>query len=107
MHHAEDEAFYVLEGEVTFHRGDESLHACAGSFVWLTRGVPHWFQVEASGPARLLQLTVPAGLEKFFEEAGTSISRSTVAPQEPPNFEKLLALASKYDVELLPLGAPQ
>ncbi|HEX7300895.1 MAG TPA: cupin domain-containing protein [Solirubrobacteraceae bacterium] len=68
VHHREDEAFYVLEGEMTFHVGDEVLPAPAGSFVFLPRDVPHTFTVNGDGVARVLQLCSPAGVERFFSE---------------------------------------
>jgi quercetin dioxygenase-like cupin family protein len=70
VHHREDEAFYLLEGEMTFHVGDQRLAATAGSFVFLPRDVPHSFTVGGNGQARVLQLASPPGLEEFFREWG-------------------------------------
>jgi quercetin dioxygenase-like cupin family protein len=42
VHHREDEAFWVLEGEVTFQIGEETIEASAGSFVFGPQGrTPH------------------------------------------------------------------
>ncbi|HLZ70749.1 MAG TPA: cupin domain-containing protein [Dehalococcoidia bacterium] len=98
IHHAEDEAFYVLEGEATFTCGDQDWAATAGSFVFLPRGVAHHFAVGGERPARLLQLNLPAGLERFFVEAGAPID---AAEAGPPDFARLAALATAYRVELL------
>lgn len=99
IHHGEDEAFYVLEGSVAFHFGEAVIEAGRGAFVWLLRNVAHWFEVAAGEPARLLQFNTPAGLEQFFIEMGTP-------PGEPdviePDMRRLLALAQKYRLELLP-----
>jgi quercetin dioxygenase-like cupin family protein len=95
-HHAEDEAFYVLDGAITFRCGDQTLEATDGSFVFLPRDVAHGFTVAESGPARVLQLNAPAGLEQFFEELGSPAGE----PARPPDFERLLALAPKYRVEI-------
>ena len=50
---------------------------------------------------------VPAGLEKFFEEVG---KLGTVASSPPPfgeeDVERLLAVASKYGVEIPPPPEP-
>ena len=48
VHHAEDEAWYVLEGEVTFYCGDETFAARPSAWVFLPKDVPHAFRV---GPA--------------------------------------------------------
>src|SRR3712207_8793344 len=45
-HADEDEAWFVLDGELTFRVGDDTLVAPAGSFVWAPRAVPHTFRVD-------------------------------------------------------------
>ncbi len=102
VHHAEDEAFYVLSGSVTFHRGESALDAAQGTFIWLPRDQPHWFEVSGSGPARLLQLNTPAGLEQFFAELGTPFLESPTPPTGEPDMGRLVALAEKYRIDLLP-----
>jgi mannose-6-phosphate isomerase-like protein (cupin superfamily) len=101
VHHGEDEAFYILAGAITVHRGDDVFTAGPNCFVWLPRDVPHWFQVEGDTPVRLLQWTFPGGLEQFFVELGQPVTDSATPPAGPPDFGKLLNLASKYRVELL------
>lgn len=100
VHHAEDEAFYLLEGQVTFFRGDEAIPAEPGSFVWLPRDVPHGFRVAEDAPARLLQWNVPAGLEWFFVEMGEVATDPATPPDAPPDIDKLLSLAARYWVEI-------
>ncbi len=65
MHHREDEAFWILEGELTFQVGDETIKASPGSFLYGPRDVPHGYTVD-SGPARMLFLLSPAGFEEFI-----------------------------------------
>ena len=43
VHAREDEAFYVLEGAVTYYVGDGVYEAGPGTFVSMPRGVPHSF----------------------------------------------------------------
>ena len=45
IHHAEDEAFWIIEGEVTFACGDQTHVAGPGSFVFLPRDIQHWLDV--------------------------------------------------------------
>jgi quercetin dioxygenase-like cupin family protein len=68
VHKNEDEWFYVLEGEVTFHAGGESQLGKAGAFVFFPRGIPHTFTVE-SPAARFLLVNTPGGFERMFELA--------------------------------------
>jgi mannose-6-phosphate isomerase-like protein (cupin superfamily) len=70
IHHREDEAFRVLEGELEVLVGENKFKAGAGSFVHPPKGVLHSYQNVGTGPARLLTLMVPAGLERFVEEVG-------------------------------------
>jgi mannose-6-phosphate isomerase-like protein (cupin superfamily) len=101
VHYNEDEAFYILEGEVTFYCGEETFHATAGSYVFFPRGVPHRFEVGGTKPAKLIQLNTPAGFEHFFAEVGTPAQELTLPPEGPPDIEKMMALQKKYNFEFL------
>src|ERR687890_444116 len=81
LHRKEDEAFYVLEGEVTFHVGEQTIRARPGSFVFGPKGVPHAYTVD-SGPARLLFLLSPPGFESFVEAISRPAKALTLPPSE-------------------------
>jgi mannose-6-phosphate isomerase-like protein (cupin superfamily) len=105
VHHFEDEGFYVLEGEMTFYVGDETIKARPGSFLFGPKDVPHAFSVD-SGPARLLFLLSPAGMEGGIREMGEPARSLDIPPpqeEEPDEAEmgRLLAIATKYGGELL------
>jgi quercetin dioxygenase-like cupin family protein len=68
VHKNEDEWFYMLDGEVTFHVGDQNYLGRTGAFVSFPRGIPHTFTVE-SPSARFLVLNTPGGFERMFELA--------------------------------------
>ena len=67
VHDREDECFYVLSGELSIRCGGDAFDAPAGSFVYLPRGRPHRFWA-SDQPARLLLITVPAGIEDYFRQ---------------------------------------
>jgi mannose-6-phosphate isomerase-like protein (cupin superfamily) len=69
IHHKEDEAWYVLDGHMTFYVGDAVLEADAGSFVFAPSGIAHTFTVDVE-PTRVLVLASPAGFERFAVELG-------------------------------------
>src|SRR6266566_7479120 len=69
IHHREAETFYILEGEVRFRVGDNTLTASAGDFVSAPRDTPHSFKNEGGRLAKMIVTCVPAGMERFFEEA--------------------------------------
>ena len=56
VHRNEDEAFYVLEGEVTILVGDERIDLSPGDYAFAPRGIPHAYIVR-SEQARMLVTT--------------------------------------------------
>ena len=69
IHYAEDVSIYILEGTLTFFWGSEKMQATAGDYFFQPRGTPHGFRVDSDAPARILYMTVPAGLDRFVMEA--------------------------------------
>jgi mannose-6-phosphate isomerase-like protein (cupin superfamily) len=64
-HHDFDEAFYVLEGELTFQLGTELTSAGPGEVVFAPRGVHHTL-ANFGAAARYLLVCTPAGFERYF-----------------------------------------
>src|SRR5258706_12861602 len=58
VHFADDEAWYVLEGVLTFRFSDGPIEAAAGTTVFVPAGVPHDY-FEAAGPTRYLMILTP------------------------------------------------
>ncbi len=102
VHTREDEAWYVLEGALTFQVEDRTWTAEAGSFLWAPRGLPHTFRVD-SPTARLLGIAVPAGFEQFFLETGRPAQEPAIPPPPdgPPDMGALVAAAARHGSELL------
>ncbi len=64
IHEAEDDAFYILEGEMTFtHAGEESA-APPGTFVLVPPGVEHGFRNDGDVPVRMINVHAPAGFDR-------------------------------------------
>jgi quercetin dioxygenase-like cupin family protein len=76
--HDFDEAFYVLEGELTFQLGDQLRTAGPGEFAFALGGVPHTLANRGSAPARFVIVCTPAGFEREF--ARRAAARSGVEP---------------------------
>lgn len=57
VHHSDDEAWHVLEGEVTFRYSDRTERAGAGTTVFVPAGVPHAYT--AGTGARYLIILTP------------------------------------------------
>jgi quercetin dioxygenase-like cupin family protein len=67
VHANEDEALYVLEGQLRLLLDGELHSAPAGSFVFVPRGTRHCFQNVGDRPARVIVLFTPSGMERFFD----------------------------------------
>ncbi len=100
VHHDEDEAWYILDGEAIFVCGDDRFCAGPGAWVFLPKGVPHAFRVGASG-ARLLTVSAPAGFADFVRAAGEPGVGRTLPPAGPVDVERLAAIAGHYGIEIL------
>lgn len=95
LHLNEDETFHVLEGQVEFQLGTETIQAIAGTTVYLPRNTPHAFTIIGEAPAKMLIMLMPAGLEKYFEEL------SQLASDGPPDMDEVMAISARYGIELL------
>jgi mannose-6-phosphate isomerase-like protein (cupin superfamily) len=87
VHHADDEAWYVLEGTLGFRLGDDELEAPAGSAVLARRETPHAYWNAGDIPARYLLVLTPriARLIDEIHEHGANIP----------------AVFARYDSEIL------
>jgi mannose-6-phosphate isomerase-like protein (cupin superfamily) len=96
-HSREDEAWYVLEGQLEVRVGERVMVAAPGAFVFAPRGIPHNYKNVGTTPAKALVIRAPAGLEKFFEEREALTKElPTTDPAYPGRYK---ALAEKYGLE--------
>jgi quercetin dioxygenase-like cupin family protein len=100
VHSREDEAFYVLDGEIRFRQGEDEFVAGAGTWVWGPRGVPHAFKV-ASERARALVLVTPGGFERMFEEGGIPASESAEPPEQLYDPDAAMAISERFGFEVV------
>src|SRR5689334_16296665 len=100
IHHNHEEAFYVLEGELTMRMGARTIVAPPGSFVVVPRGVVHQPSNQGAQPTRVLLIFSPAGMDGFFAEAAErriplqAMPNAPAVPPVPADF------AQKYGFEL-------
>jgi mannose-6-phosphate isomerase-like protein (cupin superfamily) len=64
IHDDEDDAFYILQGEMTFIFGGEPATASPGTFVLVPPGVEHGFRNDGAAPVRMLNIHAPAGFDR-------------------------------------------
>jgi quercetin dioxygenase-like cupin family protein len=102
VHHRDDEAFWVLEGDVTFQVGDATIEAHAGDYVFAPRDIPHRFTVGDAG-CRMLFIMVPGGLEGVLRATSQPAPSLTLPPppEEEPDVEAIKAIVAAHGYELL------
>ena len=64
VHVDEDDAFYIIEGEMTFTFGGEEAPAPPGTFVLVPPGVEHGFRNDGDVPVRMFNIHAPAGFDR-------------------------------------------
>lgn len=79
-HEAEDELSYVVEGTFGVRIGDLVADVGPGSYVYKPKGAFHTFWNPTDEPARLVEIVVPAGFERFFEALG-DLDPGTTSPE--------------------------
>src|SRR5919107_3174178 len=77
----EDVVLYVLEGEVEFVLGEDTIPASADSCVYAPRGTLHTYKNVGTSSSRVLVVFSPGGFEKFFLEAGAAAPEGASPPE--------------------------
>ncbi|HET8559921.1 MAG TPA: cupin domain-containing protein [Marmoricola sp.] len=99
-HTREDEAWIVLDGEVSFFLEGAECLAGAGSYVYGPRDRAHTFLVR-SETARLATLVLPGACEEFFRETGHPASSRTLPPPGEPDLPALFEGMARFGIELV------
>jgi len=82
VHGNDDEAFLLLDGEMTVWVGDQRWQLRPGGIVFLPRHIPHAVRCDIA--CRMLVLSTPAGFqERVFRSAGWDLSRPVPDGRKP------------------------
>jgi quercetin dioxygenase-like cupin family protein len=68
FHKGHSDSFYVLEGELEFHVGDEVVHGTPGTYVLAPPRFVHYFRNVSNEQAKLLNLHTPGGFVEYRRE---------------------------------------
>jgi quercetin dioxygenase-like cupin family protein len=101
VHYNDDEAFYVLDGDVTVFVGDERIDLGTGDYCFAPRGIQHTWIVR-SERARMLVTISPSGTEQLFVSLGIPVAGSE-PPTQPamPPMPEVARLFGAQGVEIL------
>jgi len=100
LHRHEDEAFYVLEGEVRFRCGSRDFEAVSGDYVFVPRGVPHAFKVGANG-ARALMVASSPQLAAFIVAGGEPAQSGPPPRSTADDLARVSELAARHDMNVV------
>jgi quercetin dioxygenase-like cupin family protein len=101
-HHADDETFFILDGDIRVEAGGHAFSAGPGTVAFLPLQLPHAFVV-TSQQARFLTLHTPAGFDEFTLAAGSAAEPPFGNPPAGLVFDPaaLAAAAASYGIEIL------
>lgn len=102
IHHAEDEVFVILDGELTFWSEHGTWTAGAGAVAFAPRGVAHTFKNNSGKPARMVVMVTPGGFEDFLRESAAPHSANRpVFPPTADDIARAFAAAPRHGLEFI------
>ena len=105
VHTLEDEAFYILSGQLEFSGSAQRFLAGAGDFIHVARGVPHCFKNVGVHAVRMVFLYTPAGFERFFLQAGEpAVPGRPIPAWGPAEFQRAKETAAHFGWQEPPAG---
>jgi quercetin dioxygenase-like cupin family protein len=111
VHAAEAEAFYLLDGTMTYRAGEQTHNLSQGSFIYLPSGVPHAFRVTGTSPVRFLAIAAPGGLMDLYDEAGQPAGKHALpepdGAQLQTDIARWLEAAPRYGIQVIGPPLPE
>jgi quercetin dioxygenase-like cupin family protein len=100
-HTREDEAYFVLAGELEVIVGDEKFVLRAGDILMAPRGIPHQLRNSGDLENHYLLVFSPAGFEEFVRMTALPAPDDAIAPTEPPAVavQNVHDLAAEYGIQ--------
>ena len=93
--HDWDEAYYILEGQISFVIDGESVTSRSGDFNYLPRGTIHGFKGASESPARVLIFAAPAHGSEFFHELNEQVRKM------PDDLAKIPEIGRQHGIEFI------
>jgi quercetin dioxygenase-like cupin family protein len=105
VHSREAEAFYLLDGSMTYRAGEQDYRLSPGSFIYLPAGVPHAFRVTGDAPVSFLAVVAPGGLMDLYDEVGQPAAERRLPGADgaalPADVQRWLEAAPRYGIQVL------
>jgi quercetin dioxygenase-like cupin family protein len=103
VHRREDEAFWVLEGDLTFEVNGTTIEASPGDYLFGPRDIPHRYTVGDQG-CRMLFIFTPGGFEDLIRKLSEPAAERTLPPlsdEDELDLERIQKVAADCGAELL------
>jgi quercetin dioxygenase-like cupin family protein len=100
-HTREDEALFVISGELEALVGHEVFKLKAGETLIAPRNIPHQLRNSGKVANHYLIMFSPAGFEEFLKATSVPAPDDAVAPTEPPAIavRNVFELAGRYGIQ--------
>ena len=110
-HTKEAEAFYLVEGRMSYQAGDELFEMYDGCFIYLPPSVPHAFRIRGDRPAKILAITQPAGLLRLYDDVGLPALEHRLPGEDGQSMEveipKWVDVSPRYGLEVVGPPIPE
>lgn len=111
VHTREAEAWFVLDGTLTYRAGSRLVDLASGDFIYLPRGLPHAFRITGRRPARYLALAMPGQVLDMYDQVGTPAPERRLPDGgiPPADIARWLELAPAYGLQVVgpPIPDPE
>ncbi len=102
LHHIEDEAFFVLDGEFTFICEGKKTVLGPGGYVFLPRNIPHGIRCTGTSASTMLILAMPGtGFVGMMIEMAEPAKQRVLPAPSVPDMNKLAMLCAKNKIDIL------
>jgi hypothetical protein len=109
VHTREAEAWYLLDGAMTYQTGPDLVRLEPGDFIYLPRNVPHAFRTTGTTASRFLALTLPGELLDIYDEVGRPAAERRLPDGGVPveDIARWLELAPRYGLRVIGPPIPE
>ena len=103
VHHDLDEGWYVIDGELTFWVGNDTVHVLGPTgYAEGPPGVPPTIEVTSADELHAFITCVPAGFEEYVRSFGRPAPEHRLPVLDgPPDVARAAELALEHSIELL------
>ena len=100
-HTREDEAYFVVSGELEATIGDDVFILKAGETLIAPRDIPHALRNPGKVPNHYLTMFSPSGFEGFLKAISVAAQAGAAAPTTPPPspIQNVVELAADYGIQ--------